>query len=252
MGKLDSIKKQKMVNNINNGKSINKISSTLNIPKSTIYYYYKKIKGKRYQEPQYDIEFSEKEGEIVGIFAGDGSQNYNKINCGYQTNIHFGNNVPYVTYVKKLYETYFNKKWASWQENTKDGFIKYRLRVVDKKIFNYFEQYLNYEKSHKHDTVQLKPLSFPQGFKKGFLRGFLDTDGTISLSDNRIRIVYYTTSEILAQQIKKMCEEFKIFVSIQKRTRKQYKTLFNVYVLASSIDRFLNLIQPFKKYRLGR
>ncbi len=252
VARLTLVEKTSLIRQINQGISINKISRRFNLAKSTIYYHYKKIKGKQYQEPFYNIEFSEQEGEIVGIFAGDGSQYYYKRGGGYYVNVHFGNCSNWVEHVQTLYEKFFNKKWRRWREVTKEGWIKHRIRVIDKKIFYYFFNYLSYDPTHKHDTVELKTLELPDCFKIGFLRGFLDTDGTICLSQGRVRIIYYTTSKTLANQTKILCNQFKINVSLCIRRREGYKDICTVYVLADSIDKFLKVINPFKRHRVGR
>jgi hypothetical protein len=66
------------------GLSLKKISIKYGCAKSTLYYHYKKLKGKRYQQPNVAPMFSEIDGEIVGIFAGDGSQYYSKKNSHYE------------------------------------------------------------------------------------------------------------------------------------------------------------------------
>ena len=146
---------------INRNVSINKISKKLNLAKSTIYYYYKKIKGRKIPLPKFEIGLSEKEGEIVGIFAGDGSQYFNKKNYKYEVNVHFGqHNYDYLLYVKKLYESFFNKKFFIVKEHK----IPRRIRINSKAIFYYFDNYLTYKKSSKHNTVELRSLEFPKKF----------------------------------------------------------------------------------------
>ncbi|HKZ49583.1 MAG TPA: LAGLIDADG family homing endonuclease [Candidatus Nanoarchaeia archaeon] len=252
MGRLNEATIDSIVYRIKKGESLNSISKTLNLGKSTLYYYYKKIKGKRYKEPKYSIRFSEKEGEILGIFVGDGSQHYAKSNWNYQTNVHFGNCPDYANYVKNLYETYFNKKWRLGKEIDPKS-IRYRLRVSDKKIFNYFSNFIHYDKHRKHDTVSLKALKLPLRYKIGFLRGLLDTDGTVcqERATNRIKIVYYTTSNALAKQILKILREMRIACGISKVVRKGWKDLYNVYVLQHDVDKFLKLIKPFKARKFG-
>lgn len=237
---------------IKKGESLNSISKTLNVGKSTLYYYYKKIKGKRYQEPKYAIRLSEKEGEILGIFVGDGSQHYAKSNWNYQTNIHFGNYPDYANYVKNLFETYFNKKWRLGKEISPKN-IRYRLRVSDKKIFNYFSHFINYDKHTKHDTVRLKPIKLPLQYKIGFLRGLVDTDGTVcqERESKSIKVVYYTTSSALAKQILKILKELDMACGTSKVTRPDLKDLYNVYILRRDVGKFLKLVKPYKARKFG-
>ena len=74
MSRLKKEMKQELINQIKKNNSINKISKELFLAKSTIYYYYRKIKGRKYKKLGIVTKYSKKEGEIVGIFAGDGSQ----------------------------------------------------------------------------------------------------------------------------------------------------------------------------------
>jgi len=111
MPRLGPDVKEKLIFLIENDISINQISKKLNLGKSTIYYYYKKIKGRKYKIPEFTPGFTEKEGEIVGIFAGDGSQYFHSKSYHYEVNIHFGKkSYNYLLYVKKLFDNYFNKQ----------------------------------------------------------------------------------------------------------------------------------------------
>jgi hypothetical protein len=254
MGRLNVEQKEKIISNILLSKSINKIRSETKLAKSTIYYCYKKIKGKKYMEPKYEICFSEKEGEIVDIFAGDGSQYYYRPRGCYQTNIHFGNVNEYAHYVKKLFERYFNKKWNLWKEVTKEEHVKHRLRVIDKKIFGFFKNYLEYDSRIKHSTVCLKNLFFPRGFKIGFLRGLLDTDGCICLSQGRKRVAWYTTSRKLSGDTKKFLADLNIGSNTYKidRSHIKNKNIFTTQIFEDEVDKFLKLVRPFKSKKLGR
>lgn len=256
MARLNKDVKEEIITRIKQGISLNKISKSLGIRKSTLYYYYKKIKGKRYQPPKFKINYTEKEGEIVGIFAGDGSQCYTKSNGNYRTVVHFGDCPEYANYVKRLYENYFHKKWALYKYIPKNNHIQYRLRVSDKILFNYFSNYIDYNKHHKHDTVALISTQLPIGFKIGMLRGLLDTDGTIcrckdGKSKFRIRIQYCTTSNKLAKQIQQLLKEINIDSYITKSNRKGLKDLFGIWLYKKDVARFIKEIQPFKANRLG-
>src|SRR3989344_2311619 len=241
-----------ILKSIRNGESLGSISRRTGIWKSTLYYHYKRIHGKKYKEPKYSIRFSEKEGEIVGIFAGDGSQVYCKSNCNYQTNIHFGDYKGYISYVKELYEKYFNKIWRLNQDSRKDCCVTYRMRMVDKKIFNYFSNYIDYNPHHKHNTVRLKTLKVPNRFKIGFIRGLIDTDGTICKErTGRLRIAQYTTSRSLAKQITRIITSFEITCYRYERKRKGYKRIYINVISARDIGRFLKTFKPFKGRKFG-
>ena len=249
MVRLDTNLKKLLISEIKAGKSINNICSSLKLGKSTAYYYYKKIRGRKYPVFIYKPTFSEAEGEILGIFVGDGSQYYYKPNWEYQTNIHFGNNLDYINYVKSLYISYFGPTWSLLKELTKQGNSKYRLRAHNRAVFGYFSNYIAYDSHSKHDTVKLKTLDLPKPFKIGLLRGILDTDGTISERKSGLRIHYYTTSKVLARQIKILLKEFNIAANIYILKRKGLKDLCEINVLQAGVLKFIKVIQPYKARR---
>lgn len=242
---LNSLIKKELITQINKGISINNMVKNLLLNKSTIYYYYKKLKGKKYKEANFILGASEIEGEIVGVFAGDGSQYFEPKSYSYEVNVHFGGkNEAYAIYVKNLFENYFNKKF--WLIFDKRGTI--RLRTKSKKIFYFFNNYLNYSPQIKHFTVKLHNLNFPKPFKIGFLRGLFDTDGSIlyKRKEKRIRIYFCTTSYELIKQIKILLEEFNFKFTYFVSKRSNHKDLYNVQLLKESNDKFLNLIKPYK------
>ena len=238
--------KEEIMKELRKGTSINKISKLLSLGKSTIYYYYKKINGKKYVPPYVQPNFSEKEGEIVGIFAGDGSQYFAK-GGHYQVNVHFGGHrKEYALYVQKLFSDYFCKKFQL--SNLNDG--KLRLRTNSKDIFHYFKNYIEYNSKEKHCTVNLKTLNIPMKFKVGFIKGLVDTDGSVLYDkhDDAVRIFYYTTSEKLAEQISSILRELSIKNTCICRTdKKGRKPLYVVRVLEKEVYKFLNIVKPFKQ-----
>lgn len=238
--------KEELIKQIMTGTSINKISKLLGLGKSTIYYYYKKIKGKKFKEPQFTVNASEIEGEIVGIFAGDGSQFYAQKQGAYQINVHFGiKHELYANHVKTLFEKYFNKKfWVSYEKAGRT----IRIRTQSKKIFYYFSNYLEYIPQIKHVTVKLKTMDLPQKFKKSFLRGLFDTDGSIlyNKQEHRVRISFSTTSSELIKQVKLILDELNFKYGFWIRKHEKFKDVYVVYLWKESTDRFLKEIRPFK------
>lgn len=241
--------KQELISQILKGKSINFISRSLGLGKSTIYYHYKKTRGKKYLPPRFTKGTTEREGEIVGIFTGDGSQYFEPKKHSYEVNVHFGGHKSaYALYVKQLFENYFHKKFRLRKE--KSGV--FRLRTQSKAIFHYFFDYLAYNPRIKHCTVFLRSLALSAEFKKGFLRGLVDTDGSVlfnKLTRRCFLVVYYTTSQMLATQIHYLLNEFGILSSICVSHQKQYKPVYQVRVLSRCIDTFLKTVQPFKAMR---
>ena len=236
---------EKIKQEIQANTSINQISKKYSIAKSKVYYYYKQIKGKRYVAPAINPGYSELEGEIVGIFAGDGSQYYHKKNGHYEVNVHFGNhNKKYALYVQELFEKYFKKKFRL---NTSGPTM--RLCIDSKKIYNYFSYYLQYIPQLKHCTVNLKTSDVPMEFKKGFIKGFVDTDGSILYDkhDKTVRISLHSTSESLMRQLGAIFVELEIGHTIRCQSDKRgYKSVFIIRIRTSSVRKFLEIIYPYK------
>ena len=192
-------------------------------------------------------EFSENEGEIAGIFAGDGSQYYEHKAGHYENNIDFGgHNYDYAVYVKSLFERFFKKNFMF----RKETLGRYRLRTHSKEIYYFFKNYLDYTPQIKHCTVKLKSLEFPKEFKIGFLRGLLDTDGTVHFSkqSKRHRIVFYTTSGELSKQISAILNEIGVAngVYVNKRKGRNEKPVYSVSVFSKYTDTFINIVKPLK------
>lgn len=244
---LNSDLKSEMINRIKSGNSINEISRSLGLGKSTIYYYYKKIKGKKFVEPKFKLSNSRLEGEINGIFAGDGSQYYDKKRGHYEVNVHFGaKNYWYAEYVKKLFDDFFHKKFRlNWDSET-----QIRIRTQSRKIFEYFQNYMSYDPHIKHCTVKLQSHCSP-AFKIGFLRGLFDTDGCISYGKYQARIFYTTTSKVMAHQVSSILISLGIVNSIYVRHPKNEKIVYIVNILAKGKNRFIKTVKPMKALRAG-
>lgn len=241
--------RNKISDKVRAGISINHISKELSLGKSTIYYYYKKIKGKKFIEPEFKLKNSRLEGEINGIFAGDGSQYYDAKRGSYEVNVHFGaKNYWYAVYVKKLFEGFFNKKFRlNWDSET-----QIRVRTQSRKIFNYFQNYLSYNCHIKHCTVKFKDNCSPD-FKIGFLKGMFDTDGCYcyAKSEKKFRAFYTTTSKMLSTQMGDTLTELGIIHSVRSRqpTDPNEKMVYTVDVWRAGTNRFIKLVKPMKSLR---
>ena len=251
MPRLRPAVKEEMVKSLQRGKSLNTISKEFGIGKSTIYYYYKKMYGKKFIEPVFSPHNSELEGEINGIFAGDGSQYYYAKRGSYQVNVHFGaKNYWYAVYVKQLFEQFFNKKFRLQYESE----TKIRIRTESKKIFNYFQNYLSYDRQIKHCTIKLKK-NCSSSFKLGFLKGMFDTDGCLSYSktEKNVRAFYTTTSQVLATQLGMMLTKLGIIHSVRSRrpSNTNEKMVYIVYIWRASTNRFIKTVKPMKALRAG-
>ena len=248
MGKISKQEKDRIKSLFDEGLSKHKIAKLLNLSRSSVIRY----SGEKgaYNRPVkfFPIGYSKVDGEVVGIFTGDGSQYYEPRWGSYEITIHVGRNNPkYVEYVKNLYETHFNKKFWICQDK-----VCFKLRTKSKAMFRYFSNYLVYDPKLKHCTVRLIKTDLPNSFKIGFLRGLCDTDGTVSRKENRTRIAFYTTSYALANQLCTILSEMDIENSIYSNVRehRNEKELYSVIILKSSVDKFINIVKPLKA-RIG-
>lgn len=249
---LQSDLKNQLIIMLKKGHSINSISQELGLGKSTIYYHYNKINGRKYKKLNLKPGYSFTEGEIVGIFAGDGSQYVQKDQYSYRTNIHFGNkNRDYALYVQQLFLNYFKKKFTL-QKQTEHGI---RLATTSKEIYNFFHHYLEFNPKLKHFTVKFKRINLPFDFLAGFLKGYLDTDGCIYKRKNTsiLRVSYKTTSLGLASQTIMICSKLGVTSSLYHKRSKNIneKDSFTVQIWKRSTDNFLNLTKPHKMKRMG-
>ncbi|MEK6888154.1 MAG: LAGLIDADG family homing endonuclease [Candidatus Aenigmatarchaeota archaeon] len=225
---------------IKNGSSLNYISKELGVGKTTIYYYFRKTKGRTFEPPVIKFVSDRELGEVVGIFTGDGSQSFDPKGYHYQNRVHFGtHNKNYLIYVKDLYERCFGKKFFI----TRDGPTKLILVTNSKDIFNFFHRYINFDSHDKSNTAYLK-INYRKNkdFVLGFLKGLLDTDGTLCISKNGMRISYYTSSDKLAKQISAFLNLFKI----KNNVSKSKKGNNCVYLFVNEHRKFLKLVKPFR------
>ena len=191
--------------------------------------------------------FTKKEGEIAGIFAGDGSLHFEPIGYHYTVVVHFGlKNLMYAVYVKNLFENFFGKRFRLEKSNP----TTIRIITYSKEIFYFFKNYLDYNPKVKHSTVKLKTNKFPLDFKIGFLKGLVDTDGCIwfSKEERRHKISFCTTSEQLAYQVKNTLSELdiKTGLSVQVRKYRNEKPVYYINIWKCSVDRFINIMEPLK------
>ncbi|MDO8481397.1 MAG: LAGLIDADG family homing endonuclease [Nanoarchaeota archaeon] len=234
---------------LSKGSSRNQIIREFHLAKNTVLKY-AGIKSVPPLPPKIDFTPTEVCGEVVGIFAGDGSQYYEPKSGHYETNIHFGKvNEQYAYYVKEAYEKFFQKRFRLKQESL----TKLRIRMYHREIFYFFDAFLDYERPSKHDTVRVKEDKTTPEFKIGFLRGMFDTDGCLFCvpHEKRVRLFYTTTSKELASQISIFLTELGIEHRVYTRLRKVWKTIYTVNIWKSSAYRFINKVKPFKAQILG-
>ena len=145
MKRLNNVERTKLNDLILEGKSLNRISKEMLLSKSTIYYYFRRIKGRTINPI---IIYTKNEaliGEFIGLFAGDG---YTYKSSNYDHRVYLCFNIADKAYVNKLIlnvlEKLFNKKPMIFiQEN--------RLNICydSKPITEFIGQYLTWNKNFR-------------------------------------------------------------------------------------------------------
>jgi hypothetical protein len=132
-------------NLIKQGVSINEIHRRLGAAKSTIYYQYKRIKGKTTKPIIFNFKNENELGEFLGIFAGDG-------HCRIRNDYHY-----IIQIVSGAYETgyrkYLGKKLQQWF--SKKPYVtchmfrgkpsSYVFQYYSREIYQLIKKYLEWE-----------------------------------------------------------------------------------------------------------
>lgn len=243
MKRLDGEQLKELKNFVKQDFSLNEIKRIMKLKKTTVYYYFRKFKGLTIKQPIIKINNLKILGEILGIFAGDGSLYFEPKKYGYQVRIHFGiQNIEYKNYVKNLFEKCFNKKFTE----KLDGKRKIIIETKSKRIFEFFHKFLNFKNQEKALTITVKENTLLKNkkFILGFLKGLLDTDGTICRTDNKLRITFYTSSKNMMKQISNFLNFLGIRHGISED--KRYKNIsYHIYIIQKSTIRLINLLNPF-------
>ncbi|MBC5792703.1 MAG: hypothetical protein H8Z69_01565 [Nanohaloarchaea archaeon] len=224
------------------GKSVNKIKQELKIPKSTVYYHFRKEVGQKQKENQPEIpECEEFKGELCGIFAGDGNFYHEKANHKYRITITLNINDNYWEEVQELLTEKLNKEPLTLKQKE---FNRLRLRYESKVIYKFFSKHLDWDKKDKTASIHLKQNEISKEFKKGFLRGLIDTDGHLDL--NQKRLIFNTISKPLAETTENLLSDFNLehntyrFIDKRENCRDMYRT----YITGDEVEEFLTKIKP--------
>lgn len=236
---------------IKQGISINKIRALTGFNKSTIYYHYKRLFGKKI--PQVDICFkSDTElGEFLGIFAGDGSFFKNPKTYHYTISIAIGHyEKGYIRHLKQKLPEWFNKKpYIFYQKhNGKASCIIFIYR--SKKIYDTIRNYLEWN-GKKTYSIRLRGLDLKKReFNRGFVRGLVDTDGNFYSPKRRLSIS--SVSEKLIDQIEEIlihnCSLFPKRFCYKKKNRAM---LYTVALNGENAKKFIEVIKPSNPLKCG-
>lgn len=247
MARLTKNEKETIIDLINIGTSINDISKITNKAKSTIYYYYQKLKGRKCSIPKFN--FSEQElGEFIGIFAGDGSFYLDKKLYKYTISIFTGHKdrdykEKQIIFLNKI----FNKRPNCFVIPKKNVFI---IRYYSRDIYNLLKEHLEWN-GVKTYSVRLRNIdNTSRDFKIGFLRGLLDTDG--SFYKPKHRISYGTVSEKLSLQTLNLIKSLGFFPKCYISNPPNRSKFYSIVLHGEQTRKFIKLINPRNIDKLTR
>jgi len=222
------------------GKSINQITKQLQLPKSTTYYHFKKAVGQKQKNNQPKIPNKPKtQGELCGIFAGDGF--FHKYSDGhYTTVITLNRNEEYWKILEQFYESELEKAPHTLHE---EKYNRVRLKYDSKILYNFYKKHLSWGED-KTESICLKSRSKSKQFKIGLLRGLLDTDGHTSRTSRRS--VFNGISINMADDVASILRELEIeyYRRTDKDKRENCRDMYRVGVSGNEAVELTELIEP--------
>lgn len=238
--------KQRLMDSIASGKGLYDLIDEFGLGKTTIYYYFRKIRGKKYKDVIINAEDEEKIGEFIGVFAGDGNFTFNKKKHEYKIRIHFAESErDLARHYGEIIEFLFSKK-------PRHLFAKSML-ILDfssKKIYEFIQQYLQWKEHKKTTTIKLSSTSHPPAFWIGFMRGLIDSDGYIPKSGKRVS--YGSVS-------KELKDNFVFNLVKLNITHRQYiqyangkNPFYRIDITGENASKFCSAIAPVKATGLAR
>lgn len=224
---------------VEEGLSLNEISKRLGKSKTTIYYHFRKIKGKTVKPITLRLNEPELLGEFMGLFAGDGSVSKTR-DYKHRIYLHFNlkDNLFVEDLIKNVLLKLFGKRPMIF---TKEN--RLNLCYYSKSISQLLRVYLAWEASaRKTYSVRLQEGTYPRSFMIGFLRGCLDSDGHLTSKD----ISFATVSPGLKDNIVSFLQAFNFehSVRLNKEKRSNRVDIFHIRLFRKDYTRFIKEINP--------
>jgi len=228
---------------IKEGKSLNQIIKSTSFNKSSLYYHYKKLNGKKFKHVTINEKDKEKIGEFLGIFAGDGNFYFSKKLYKYSIRIYTGlYEKQYADYINNFLKELFKKEPQRYVN--KDNNV-ITTCYYSKDIYELIKKYLIWE-DNKTKTIRLKVIrDKDKAFLIGFLRGLFDTDGGIYKPKKKV--AFGTASENLANQIREIIVQLGMTPGFYKYKNKDFWYL-DMY--GENSYKFMKLIKPHNKNKV--
>lgn len=228
------------------GFSLDRISSMLNVGKSTIYYYAKPYCRKQ-TKLNLDALSLREQGYIIGMFVGDGNiiRNPEKGQYGIKITLDKLKDQDITDYLCML----IGKAGKKIQKRVEGSDLC--LRTFSKRLVEFILTYVLVAKqstSKRNIKSLVKYETWNPHFKLGFISGLIDSDGHIFHKKNKhYGAIIKTNNRLLAKQIQSIQESLGSNVSIHvhefKGTYPTKSLCYDIYVPSKSFHRFCrNLI----------
>ena len=225
---------KKIKNRAAEGLSVNQIKEKIGLPKSTVYYHFKKEVGQKQKENALLIpDDDEFQGELCGIFAGDG--NFYKEDDGhYKIRFFLNLDESYWEILSDYLEIKLGKKANVYcfEEHTR-ATISYN----SKDLYEFLKSKLEWDENKGLTVMMKKEETFSREFKIGFIRGLIDTDGY--REKNFRRYIYGTISKELRNDFSRILSDLKIsHTNYQEEAEKEkWNTMYKIRISGDSAEK---------------
>lgn len=227
---------------IGDGRSLKQIARILGRSKTTIYYHFRKLKGKTMKPMILNLQNDELIGEFIGLFAGDGYADRTK---QFQHRVYLCFGLKEKLFVDDLIKNVLIPLFGKKPNISQWGSCIY-IRYFSKEIYEMINEYLDWNKDSKRKySVHLRHTSHSLGFVIGFLRGSLDSDGCLSPN----KTVFSSVSKQLINNICEFLSRMNIAHTLHvcRTNRGGRRDFYHAYILRKDREKLLTLINPRNK-----
>jgi hypothetical protein len=228
---------EEVIKLIGDGISLNRINKLTGIHKSTLYYHYKKIHGRKYKKIYIDESDLEKVGEFIGIFTGDGNYTFDKKKYHHRIRIYTGAyESGYRKYLKSFLNGFFGKMPKTYM--AAEGSVEVSV-YNSRRMYDLIKRYLDWE-GKKTYTVRLRNFgNLEKEFLIGFLKGLFDTDGGIYVPKKKV--AFGTASKLLAYQVRDILRILGIDPGFYEYKNKLF---WYIDLYGDRSEKFMKIVEP--------
>lgn len=234
------------------GKSLREISKIMNLGITTIYYQVRKFKPKQRKDFNPVGLNSEKIGELIGAFAGDGSYypSIHKRICHHKIrySLSFKKDKPYAEYLRTLLrQLNLNPFLIISSHNIEPDSIE--ILVNSRTYMEFIKKFLFWEGKKTYSVCLRSPLGeYNEDFLIGFARGLMDTDGFVELYNVSCGCV----SKELIGNLTDIFNKLGISYKVSKRIKEGRRDLFLIRVPKGGLRKYHKLIGFSNPYKLNK